>query len=181
MAQMDFDLFYSKLETKLKAYSAFQSSAYQFTVKKDEFNAQQAKTGAYIYLSFAGLQPTEEARNIWQHKATYNLDCIAVDKSSETATGDQLANARLRYLIGQCLEAILDPNDRDLGMIKGSLTGLTVERVTPFPDSIVTEFGIVGMRLVVSASFGWDATATGDPLTQLDVTTPNWAAVFDNE
>ena len=178
---MNFDTFIDKIVLAGQTYSAAQAAGYKFTILKDSLKIKQGVRGAFIYANFGGLIPTETGRNIWQHEATFNLDCVAINSGSSTETGDEKSLERLRYLIGQVLDFILNPNDRDLGMTVGDVANLQVKNVTPFPLDIVTELGVQGLRVVVTAEFNDEASATGDTLEQITVTSPTWGAVFDNE
>lgn len=181
MAKMNFDTFLDKIVEAGEAYSATQAADYKFTMLKDTLEPKQGRAGCYIYVNFGGLAGTETGQNIWQHEATYNLDCVAIDRGSSSATADEKTLSRLRYLVGQVLDFILNPNDRDLGMETGDVASLAIKTVTPFPVELVSELGIQGFRIVISAEFSDEATATGNDLETLDVDAPLWGATFNND
>lgn len=181
MAKMNFDTFLDQIVLAGETYSGSQPTAYKFEMLKDLLKIKQSRKGCYIYVNFGGIIPTEEAQNIWQHKATFNLDCVAIASGSTASTSDEKTLARLRYLVGQVLDFIFNPNDRDLGMDAGDVANLAIESVTPFPLDLVTELGHQGMRIVVTAEFNDESTADGNDLEQLTITAPTWGAIFDND
>jgi len=186
-----FDTAFGKIIAALNTFSAEEkviNAAYEFVVKPDYYRTANALPNkAHVFVYLGPITPEVGKTGAHRHyafTASYYLDLIVPAKGTQGDTytrADEAAGARLRYLIQQVLIALFRPNDRNLDMAEGTISGRPFPRIEPLPPEMQTgERPIAGARMTLDLGLAWEpGDLSGTAIDSIDVDASLFEALYE--
>jgi len=190
----NFDVVFSAIVGRLRAYADEMPEGYEFDVYESYFRmVMPERASAAVYVGFDGINPQTAGSGghgkHYQMRATYNIDCVVMARGLRTETyerADKLAAERLRMLIQQVMNALYNADAINLGLPIGTIGSRPSPTVTAYDHrQIQSERPIVGARIAVPIEITFEPEGVqGTPFESLVVTeqnAPAWGAIFEYE
>lgn len=181
-----FETLFDNIKSKLSAYSATQAAASQFTVVGDKFRGGKISAkgaDAFVYLN--NLNQTGRTTNgRWMYDATYYVDLIVQQAGSldgsDYTRASEVAGARLRTLVSQCMTALFATGERTVGLSSDEVSTKDLESVAFLEPDQVPEEGVQAARMTIKVGLEWAGTAiSGTDLERIDAVVGEWSATIE--